>query len=32
MGSRKRKSGPTNGTKTAAKIKIKIAGRSLEKG
>lgn len=32
MGSKKRKSGPARGTKTAAKTKIKIAGRSLDKG
>lgn len=31
MGSKKRKSGLTKGTKTAAKTKIKIAGRILEK-
>jgi hypothetical protein len=32
MGSKKRKSGPMRGTKTAAKTKMKIAGRSLDKG
>jgi hypothetical protein len=31
MGNKKRKSGPIKGTKTAAKTKIKITGRSFEK-